>query len=99
MHHNLEIPLTVEEISKRLGVSKRSIERRVRAKLATSPQALYTQIRLDHACHLLSRSDHSIAAIALECGFCDSSHLTRVFRGRYYVTPQKFRLQFVPSQD
>lgn len=93
MHHHLEVPLTGEEIAKRLGVNKRLIERRLRAKMATSPQALYTQIRLDHACHLLSRSDQSIAAIALECGFCDSSHLTRVFRNRYHITPQQFRAQ------
>ncbi|NGO55341.1 helix-turn-helix domain-containing protein, partial [Allomesorhizobium camelthorni] len=62
-------------------------------ELGTSPQAVYTQIRLDHARHLLLRTDRSISSIALECGFCDGSHLSRVFRLQYLRTPQEFRSQ------
>ncbi|MCV3243968.1 GlxA family transcriptional regulator [Mesorhizobium sp. ZC-5] len=93
MQHHLEVPLTIGRIADKLNISKRLVERRFRSELHTSPQTVYTQIRLDHARHLLLRTDRSISSIALECGFCDGSHLSRVFRPRYLRTPQEFRSQ------
>lgn len=93
MQHHLEVPLTIGRLADKLGINKRLVERHFRSELRSSPQALYTQIRLDHARHLLLRTDKSISEIALECGFCDGSHLNRVFRASYLRTPQEFRSQ------
>ncbi|MES0173968.1 helix-turn-helix domain-containing protein [Mesorhizobium sp. M0006] len=93
MQHYLEVPLTIARVADKLDMSKRLIERRFRTELSTSPQAVYTQIHLDHARHLLLRTNKSISVIALECGFCDGSHLNRVFRANYLRTPQEFRSQ------
>ncbi|AZO03803.1 GlxA family transcriptional regulator [Mesorhizobium sp. M7A.F.Ca.CA.001.09.2.1] len=91
MQHHLEVPLTIARLAGKLKLSRRLIERRFRSELRTSPQAIYTQIRLDHARHLLQRTPKSISIIAVECGFCDGSHLSRVFRSYYHKTPQDFR--------
>ncbi|RWD60428.1 MAG: GlxA family transcriptional regulator [Mesorhizobium sp.] len=100
MQHHLDVPLTIDQIAGKLNTSKRMIERRFQSELTTSPQVVYTQIRLDHARHLLSRSEKSIASIALECGFCDGSHLSRVFRTYYQQSPKQFRLQsFIALPD
>ncbi|MGX5844905.1 GlxA family transcriptional regulator [Mesorhizobium sp. ArgA1] len=93
MQHHLEVPLTIARLAGKLNLSKRLIERHFRSELGTSPQAVYTQIRLDHARHLLLKTDRSISSIALECGFCDGSHLSRVFRHFYLRSPQEFRSQ------
>lgn len=93
MQHHLEVPLTIGRLADKLGISKRLVERHFRSELHSSPQAVYTQIRLEHARHLLLRTDKPISEIALECGFCDGSHLNRVFRDNYLRTPQEFRLQ------
>ena len=45
---------------------------------------------------LLSRSDRTVTRIAEETGFCDASHLIRVFREAEGVTPDLWRQQ---SQD
>ncbi|MER9095060.1 GlxA family transcriptional regulator [Mesorhizobium sp. M0700] len=95
MQNHLDVPLTIARLADKLNMSKRLIERRFRAELNTSPQAVYTQIRLDHARHLLLKTERPISAIALECGFCDGSHLSRVFRLYYSRAPQEFR----SSQD
>lgn len=100
MQHHLDAPLTINQIAAKLDLSKRLIERRFRSELHTSPQVVYNQIRLDHARHLLARTEKSISTIALECGFCDGSHLSRVFRNHYEQTPQQFRSQSSsPLQD
>ncbi|RWG50514.1 MAG: GlxA family transcriptional regulator [Mesorhizobium sp.] len=97
MQHHLDVPLTIDQIAGKLDLSKRLIERRFRSELRTSPRVIYIQIRLDHARHLLARSEKTISTIAFECGFCDGSHLSRVFRDHYRQTPQQFRLQsFTP---
>jgi len=36
-------------------------------------------------------SQDSLAAIALDCGFADQSHLTRAFRLRYGLSPGRMR--------
>ena len=48
-------------------------------------------MRLSLVHHLLENSDKSIAEIAAECGFCDSSHLSRMFRRKFQVSPQELR--------
>jgi transcriptional regulator GlxA family with amidase domain len=48
-------------------------------------------MRLSLARHLIENTSKSIAAIAAECGFCDSSHFSRMFRRRFASTPHDFR--------
>jgi AraC family transcriptional regulator len=47
--------------------------------------------RIERAASLLRFSDTPIAAIAIECGFADQSHLTTAFRRRTGVTPAVYR--------
>ncbi|WP_085584682.1 GlxA family transcriptional regulator [Thalassospira mesophila] len=91
MQQNIDTPISVQEIARRMGNSKRQIERHFRLSLDTSPQVAFLNIRLDLAHHLIEKSQKSVAQIAVDCGFCDSSHLSRMFRRRYGGTPQALR--------
>lgn len=48
-------------------------------------------IRIGHACHLLSESDKTVAEIAYECGFESLTYFNRVFLKKKKITPTKFR--------
>lgn len=91
MQQNIEQPFTVAEIASRIGHSKRQLERHFQAALGTSPQSAFLDMRLSLAHHLIVTGERPISQIALECGFCDSSHLSRMFRRRYGQTPQALR--------
>ncbi|RJL02380.1 GlxA family transcriptional regulator [Paracoccus aestuarii] len=91
MQQNIEQPFTVAEIARRIGHSKRQLERHFQTALGTSPQAAFLDMRLSLAHHLIVTGDRPISQIALECGFCDSSHLSRMFRRRHGQTPQALR--------
>ncbi|MBB3935307.1 GlxA family transcriptional regulator [Aureimonas phyllosphaerae] len=91
MQQNIDTPLSVAELAKRMGHSKRQLERHFRSALGASPQAAFLQIRLTFARHLIETTDKLVASIAVECGFCDSSHLSRMFRQRFDMTPQEVR--------
>ena len=67
MQQRIDTPLSVTEIARQMGNSKRQLERHFRAALNTSPQAAFLDIRLSFARHLLESTDKSISAIAVEC--------------------------------
>jgi AraC family transcriptional regulator len=50
--------------------------------------------RLWRARALLASSDVALAEVAQRCGFADQSHLTRLFRRRFGVTPGTYRARF-----
>jgi transcriptional regulator GlxA family with amidase domain len=91
MQQRIDTPPSVTEIARQMGNSKRQLERHFRTALDTSPQAAFLDIRLSFARHLVETTDKSIAAVAVECGFCDSSHLSRMFRRRFDCTPYEIR--------
>ncbi len=47
--------------------------------------------RIEHACHLLAKSDTALSEIALACGFSDQSHFCAMFKAHTGLTPAKFR--------
>jgi transcriptional regulator GlxA family with amidase domain len=98
MQRRIDTPLSVTEIARQMGNGKRTLERHFRSALGTSPQAAFLEIRLSAARHLLEATDRSIAAIAVACGFCDSSHLSRMFRHRYHCTPSEMRKAPPPAE-
>ncbi|MER9793624.1 GlxA family transcriptional regulator [Mesorhizobium sp. M0213] len=91
MQQHLDVPLSIEQIAAHMQINKRRVERRFRLALKMSPLGAYTQIRLEHARHLLAETGKSVAVIAAESGYCDSSHLGRLFQRRWGVTPREFR--------
>jgi len=91
MRQFIDVPVVIADISTRLGTSKRLLERHFQSALKMSPQEAYLNIRIDHACHMLRETPKTIAQIALECGFCDSSHFSRTFRSRLNMSPNAYR--------
>ena len=91
MQQNLDSSLSVAEIARRLGHGRRQVERHFRAALGTSPQNAFLDMRLGLARYLVETTRKSIAEIAVECGFCDSSHLSRMFRRSFGATPNAMR--------
>jgi transcriptional regulator GlxA family with amidase domain len=90
MQQNIDTPVSIDEIARRLGANRRQIQRRFQAQIGTSPTSAFKMIRLEHAEYLLAHTNRSITAIAVEAGFCDSSHFIRAFRQWRGITPAKF---------
>ena len=82
-----------------LGVGRRKLERHFNADLGVPPADASIRIRLAQARMLLSRSDRTVTRIAEETGFCDASHLIRVFRESQGITPDQWRQQALAGQD
>jgi AraC family transcriptional regulator len=56
-----------------------------------TPGEYLQRLRVRAACRKLREAEYPLAAIAMECGFADQSHLTRIFRKFTKTTPEQFR--------
>jgi AraC-like DNA-binding protein len=85
--------ITTAELAAKIGVSKRSLNRKVNEALGISPYELTLRLRVQAAAEALVKDTASIAEVALAHGFCDQSTFTQHFRKRMGTTPRQFRLR------
>jgi transcriptional regulator GlxA family with amidase domain len=91
MEANLSEPLSLIEIARYAGLSRRQIERLFRHEMGRSPARYYLEIRLDRARHLLVQSTMPVVEVAVACGFVSASHFSKCYRELYGRSPQQER--------
>jgi AraC family transcriptional regulator len=86
-----ERELRIADLAATAGVDPAHLARAFRLHYGTTAGAYLREIRVQRAADALARSSAPLAEIALDAGFADQSHFTRVFRTAYGVTPQRWR--------
>ena len=81
--------VSVEELARELGVHQRTLERRLHEEGLTA-ESLRMVDRLLRALDSM-RTGRSLAQVAVDAGFSDQPHLTRVFRSSCGLTPGFFK--------
>ncbi len=81
---------TVSDIAARLGMSSRTLQRRL-ADQGHVYQDLVDETRRSLAVRLLSRDEFSLAEIAFLTGYAEQSTFTRAFKRWHGQTPAKYR--------
>jgi AraC-like DNA-binding protein len=79
----------IEPLMDETGWSRRLVTERFRAQLGLAPKAYARIVRFQRAVCLLQgvRDGHTLADVAIECGYYDQSHLTRDFVALAGCTP------------
>ena len=79
--------LTLEKISKEVGLSKFYFHRLFKDKTGETPLRYINRIRLEHAVHFLRMYPYlKLTEVSFECGYSSPSVFSREFK-RYYKTP------------
>ncbi|MBL8704176.1 MAG: GlxA family transcriptional regulator [Rhodospirillales bacterium] len=91
MEANLEQPLGQDDLARRIGLSRRQLERLFRRYLRKAPAKHYLELRLQRARLLLLQSTLSIIDVALACGFVSASHFSKCYRQGYGRSPKQER--------
>ena len=73
------------------GMSISHLQRMFMKIIGIRPGQYILQQRLNAACRLLEETDLGITEIALNTGFCDLSHFTKIFKRERGVTPGEYR--------
>lgn len=83
-------PPTLLDTSQTLGISPRSLQRRLAAR-GTSFEALLDQWRQGRARHYLAESPLPVGSVARALGYSDPAHFVRAFRRWEGLTPMAWR--------
>jgi len=83
--------LSVAEVAAQAGIHPSYLAELFRARHATSVGEWVRNRRLEFARDALRNPAMPISCIAAKAGFADQSHLTRLFRVRFGLTPAEYR--------
>lgn len=84
-------PVSPAQLARRSGLAAPRFARLVKRIFGITPSQLIIKTRVAAAAQLLRGTTHSIAEIAIACGFCDHSAFTRAYRSATGQTPTDFR--------
>lgn len=91
---NLDKPLSVPRLARRVLMSERSFSRRFHAAVGTSPAKYVERCRVAAARAKLEQTSMSLERIAAGCGFRSSEILRRAFLRELGVSPTAYRERF-----
>jgi AraC family transcriptional regulator len=90
---NLARAIRIEELAAVTRLSTGHFRGAFRCSMGETPYGYVLRRRMEHAQELMLLTDASLSQIALDCGFTDQPHLTRLFHRIVGVTPGAWRRQ------
>lgn len=97
MRDNLSEPLRRDDVARLAGVSPGHFNKLLTERMGHSFSDLLMQMRISRVKELLLQNRSSLTEIALDCGFCDQSHLNKVFRKETGLTPGDYRKKWLKT--
>ena len=91
MRKQLASGSTVDAIAAAVGISRRQLDRLFLQQFELTAQAYWQEMRLQHLRWRLVNSTSSLSALADEIGAQDASHVGKLFRRRFGMSPGQFR--------
>ena len=88
---HLSEAVRLRDLAEIAGLSQSQFGRAFKVSTGISPHQWQLNARIDRAQQLLVDADRSLAQIALDTGFSEQSHLTRVFRTIVGTTPRSWQ--------
>jgi len=80
----------VVDFSKKIGLSKAQLYRKVTALTGNSPNEFINNYRLNRALKFLEKKHGNISEIAYESGFSNPSYFSKCFHKRYGILPSEY---------
>jgi AraC-like DNA-binding protein len=82
--------MTITDFSRKLGMSKSQLVRRLKSLTSLSPNDFLKEFRLRKAIHLIEDQTMNIAEITMTIGFSNPSYFTKCFRKRFGTAPSDY---------
>lgn len=91
MNHNLNKILTLDDISKAIGVSRSHTSLIFKEETGHSPVDFFTHLKIQNSCSFLKYSDTPIKEISSHFGYEDQYYFSRVFKKIMGTSPLQYR--------
>lgn len=83
--------LTLEMVSSKAFVNPKYFSHVFKKEVGVAFSEYVINLRVQHACCLLEKTNYPAYRISIECGFSDASYFNRVFCAQMNMTPQAYR--------
>lgn len=90
--------ISVELLCKEFGLNRTKLQEGFNQLFGVSVHAYISQVRMNKARVLLTDTDESVKAIAIECGYKSVSSFTRIFTRLHEVSPMQYRSLILSKQ-
>jgi transcriptional regulator GlxA family with amidase domain len=90
---NLDRTIAVGELASLARLSTTHFSRVFKRSFGITPRDYVMRARLERAKIMLTQTSASLCQIALDCGFCDQAHMSRIFHQVIGATPSRWRKQ------
>lgn len=91
MRENTETPLSNINLSARVGLGAKTLERRFLSELGEPPARIYKKIRLQAARNLVENTRLPMSEISVRVGYENASAMSRAFKRMFNTSPQQLR--------
>ena len=88
MSDNLDLPLQVNELADKIGISPRQLQRQFRKHTGRGPKEFYLNLRLHHGRLLLLQTQMPVVDVAVASGFLSHAHFTKLYRQEFGYPPK-----------
>ncbi|MCA7011615.1 AraC family transcriptional regulator [Dickeya dadantii] len=99
MQEDIAHPWTLDELARRVGMSRTALATRFRAATGETPINYLRTLRMQHAMQLLADTRQSLDAVAAAVGYQDAFGFSRVFKRITGISPRAFRLQDAAERE
>lgn len=91
---NFRKKISLEEIAGLLHMTPTSFSRYFTMKNNKSFSRFIAEIRIKHACEMLTETDESVAQVCYDCGFNTLSNFNKQFKEIMFKKPSKYKKEF-----
>ena len=91
MKANLTQDVSILDLATLTSMSESHFSRSFKRSVGIAPYQYLMQQRVERAKQLLEKKSIAISTIALDCGFANQTHLTKVFRQMTGMTPKAYQ--------
>lgn len=91
LREHIAEPFDGEAVAAAVNLSQSHLRALFERWVGESPRRFHTRSRIEQAARLLREQDLSVSAAALQVGFSDPRHFSRVFKGVTGVRPREWR--------
>ena len=99
IEQDLSEQIELEEVSRKIGLSKFYSERLFHAEVGESFYAYLKRVRLHHAARRLKRTNQSVYEIAVAYGYTSNATFSRAFQRFFGVSPTRYRKELWGRED